>query len=470
MKETALSGERGLRPAVLIMLALTGLLFAGALASEFPAKFSLFVVVAVLLVILVAKCPEVLLALFINAGELKNNPLFRLPFVDLTVFLGLLTALGIIWGIRQKRLKFTIPPLKMYLPFLLICLISAISVMYTTAPAYGLDKLLKFAVLTGLAFFGSFYLLADNKRLRNFMIVYIIYALVLAVDVLQKSPLPGQDEIMTSLTSNYLMTGAIMAEAFMMVFLYFFMIDKSSVRRGVYLLAFSPMALYVLMLSGGRGPFLALIFTLVLTLVLAGHPASRKRSVRFWIIVVLAAGGIYLTYDYQNFTRMTSRMMMLDEGGGRSAMERIYMAKAALEAMGTMPYFFTGLGIGGFSLYYHGLDELGGMYLYPHNILLELGSEIGIFGLLSIILLLYWSFSKAYSLVKKSIGDNYYIAVTVLSIFLFTLINALKSGDINDHRLLFTVMGAIYSLDHKMNEEARTIGHAVQGKMNGVWK
>ena len=469
MKETALSGERGLRPAVLIMLALTGLLFAGALASEFPAKFSLFVVVAVLLVILVAKCPEALLALFINAGELKNSPLFQLPFVDLTVFLGILTAFGIIWGIRQKRLKFTIPPLKMYLPFLLICLISAISVMYTTAPAYGLDKLLKFAALTGLAFFGSFYLLADNKRLRNFMIVYIIYALVLVIDVLQQSPMPGQD-VISSLSSNYLTTGAIMAEAFMMVFLYFFLIDKSSFRRGVYLLAFSPTVLYVLMLSGGRGPFLALILTLVLTLVLAGHPDSRKRSVRFWIIVVLAAGAMYLIYDYQNFTRMTSRMMMLDEGGGRSAMERIYMAKAALEAMGTMPYFFTGLGIGGFSLYYHGLDELGGMYLYPHNILLELGSEIGIFGLISIILLLYWSFGKAYSLVKKSIGNNYYIAVTVLSIFLFTLINALKSGDINDHRLLFTVIGAIYSLDHKMNEEARTSGHAVQGKMNGVWK
>ena len=231
----------------------------------------------------------------------------------------------------------------------------------------------------------------------------------------------------------------------------------------------TPATLYVLMITGGRGPFLALILTLVIILVLAG-PNSYKRKIRLWVIALLAVAGTYLMFDYETFTRMTSRMMLLDEGGGRSAMERVYMIKAALEAMGTMPYFFTGLGIGGFSLYYHGLDEKGGMYLYPHKILLELGAEIGIFGLIAGILLFYWSFDRAYSLVKRAIGDNYYMAVTIFSLFIFTLLNALKSGDINDHKLLYAIVGAIYALERTMNEESKTNEHTVQGKMNGVCK
>ncbi|MGC2425213.1 MAG: O-antigen ligase family protein [Nitrospirota bacterium] len=447
MNVKALSQEQGLRTIAIIILMLTVPLIAGTLTSVFPAKFAVFAVAAALFAVLIAKYPEILLALFINAGQFKDDPHLHFP-VDLTVFLGILMLISILWGIKQGRIKLTIPPMKMYLPFLAICLLSALSLMYTNALGEGTNKLFRFAIIAGLIFFGSFYLLGDKRRLRNFMIVFIMFALVIVVDVFQQGPQTGDDVVKLSLTSNYLMTGAIMVQAFMMVFLYFFMIDKSFVRRCVYLMVISPATLYVLMLSGGRGPFLALILTLVLILVIAG-PSSCKRRIRFWVIALLVVSGIYLMYDYETFTRMTSRMMVLDEGGDRSAMDRVYMIKACLKAMGTMPYFFTGLGIGGFTLYYHGLDTLGGMYQYPHNILLELGVEIGIFGLIAGVLLFYWSFERAYSLVKRSIGDNYYMAVTIFSLFLFMLFNALKSGDINDHKLLYALIGAIYALDRK---------------------
>lgn len=451
MKVRTLSQDQQHRTVTIILLMLMVPLIAGALTSVFPAKFTVFAVVAALFVLLIAKYPEVMLALFINSGEFKDDPRFHIPFVDLTVLFGILTLASILWAVKKGRFKFSKPPMKMYLPFLLICFISAISLMYTNAPEYGADKLLRFAFIAGMIFFASFYLLGDNNRIRNFMIVNVIYAIFVVVDILRHGSQTGQDAVKDSLTSNYLMTGAIMAEAFIVIFLYFFMIDKSIVRRAVYFLVISPATLYILMLSGGRGPFIALILTLALVLVLAG-PNRSKRRIRSWVIAFLAAAGTYLMYDYETFTRMTSRLTLLDEGGGRSALERVYMIKAALKAMGTMPYFFTGLGIGGFSLYYHGLDEKGGMYLYPHDILLELGAEIGIFGLIAGVLLFYWSFDRAYSLVKRATGDNYYMAVTILSLFIFTLFNALKSGDINDHKLLYAIIGAIFALDRKSRQ------------------
>lgn len=71
-------------------------------------------------------------------------PPFQLPLIDLTVFLGILTAIGLLLQIRKGDTVIA-PPLRMTMPFLVICVISAISLTYTMVPAYGLDKLLKFS-------------------------------------------------------------------------------------------------------------------------------------------------------------------------------------------------------------------------------------------------------------------------------------------------------------------------------------
>ncbi len=139
--------------------------------------------------------------------------------------------ISILWGVKQGRIKFTMPPMKLYLPFLAICLLSALSLMYTNALGEGTNKLFRFAIIAGLIFFGSFYLLGDKRRLRNFMIIFIIFALVIVVDVFQGGPQTGDEVVKLSLTSNYLMTGAIMVQAFMMVLPYFH--DRQViVRRG----------------------------------------------------------------------------------------------------------------------------------------------------------------------------------------------------------------------------------------------
>ena len=357
----------------------------------------------------------------------------------------------------------------MSLPFLFICAISALSLAYTMAPVYGLDKLLKFCTFSALALFGAFYLLQGNNKIRNFMVAYTAISMLTAFDVLQKGPKLG-DDVISVVGSDYLAIGGMMAAAFMMIFLYFFLSDKSPVRRAFYLAAPGLAALYVLMISGAREPFLALILTLLIIILIAKNPYGYSRRLTFWVFALLAAGGIYLMYDFGEFTRMSRRLLVMDEGGGDSVLTRISMIHAALQAMSTMPYFLIGLGIGGFSWYYGVLSRTGGsmwsMYTYPHNILLELGSETGVFGLAAIILLLYWSFRKGYSLLKNATGDNYYIAVTLMSVFIYSVFNALKSGDLNDQRLLYVMIGAIYALERDMKTKPSV--EAVVESDNGV--
>ena len=106
----------------------------------------------------------------------------------MTVFLGILTALWVFMGISRKRAKAAFPPLEMSLPFLFICAISALSLTYTMAPVYGLDKLLKFCTLSALALFGAFYLLQDIQDQELHGRRHIAISMLTAFDALQKLP------------------------------------------------------------------------------------------------------------------------------------------------------------------------------------------------------------------------------------------------------------------------------------------
>lgn len=161
-------------------------------------------------------------------------------------------------------------------------------------------------------------------------------------------------------------------------------------------------------------------------------------------LIIITIGLLVIYSDY--FVTVYYRMRLLEEGGGNSALERARRFRVAIETMLTFPHFLTGLGIGGFSVYYAGIDDWRGAY--PHNIFLELGSELGILGLIAIVLFIYWSFSAVLSFLKesKAIQSNrVYLGITLFALLVFMVINSSVSGDINDNRFLFTWMGLIFT-------------------------
>ena len=429
-----------------LMLMIAAALVGCALVAGFPVEFGLFAVAAASVLILTAKCPEVAFALFLTAGEYKGDPRFQIPHIDLTVLFGIFTALGILWAVMQKRVRPAPPPFSMYFPFLIISCLSALSLMYTVAPVYGLEKTIRFTTLTTLAFFAPLYLFQARGKFKNFLITFIVVALGMLFDMFSKVGLGTREgDAVSAFGSDYLPVGSIMAAAFIIILLYFFLSDRSPARRALYILVFCPLILYGLMVSGARGPLISLVLTLAVIPVVSRRSDTESRRLRVWVLLVLILGGAYFSYTYQEFERMTRRMALFTEGGGASALERINMVKVALEAMSTMPYSLTGLGIGGFSVYYGAFDSVRGVY--PHNILLELGSEIGVAGLLAGAFLIAWSLKRGYHVIKGSAGRNYYTAVSAFSVLLCSLIEALKSGDLNDNRLFFAMAGFLYSLD-----------------------
>jgi len=125
----------------------------------------------------------------------------------------------------------------------------------------------------------------------------------------------------------------------------------------------------------------------------------------------------------------------------------------AINSLKDFPRNIVGLGIGGFSVFYNGYDAPRG--LYPHNIFLEIGSELGILGLFAFIFVICKSIIVAFDNIKKSkLEWNYYINISLLMSLIFMLINSSVSGDINDNRLLFTTLGLIWARRRISNNES----------------
>ena len=113
---------------------------------------------------------------------------------------------------------------------------------------------------------------------------------------------------------------------------------------------------------------------------------------------------------------------------------RLGYYKSAIEVFLRHPW--VGVGFGGWVNFY----DMGGLpWQHPHNIVLEVLSETGIIGG---VLASWFAFT-----VLKAIRyrDLYHFPLEIASacLFLFSLLNALKSGDINDNVLLFVMAGII---------------------------
>lgn len=425
-----------------------GFLFAG-----HPREVGALAVLAAVSVYLAARHPEVVFVFFLTAGFYKNDPRFHLPGVDITVLFGALTMAGIAFNYWMKKEKPELPPRNMFVPYAVIAWFGALSLMYTSAPLYGMDKFTRLVTITAFSLVAPFYLFQDRKQFRNFFIAFVAIALLMLFDVWGKVNMGSAQVEDSAFGSNYLAFGFAEGVAFLVVFLYFFQADKSLLRRAAYICFLAPAIVYGLMLSGARGPLFSIVLSLAGVVMFGTRPHKYSRRVVFWTLLLAAGSVAFFFYGLESFTRMYARLDVLTEGGGSSALQRIEMAKSALRAMLRLPELFTGLGLGGFSTYYVGYDDVRGAY--PHNMFLELGTEIGISGIIALGALLFLCFKRAKKTIKAASGPDYYYAVTVLAYFFFTLFNAMKSGDINDNRFLFSAVGMVYALGKVEEDEPK---------------
>jgi O-antigen ligase len=401
------------------------------------------------------KYPEIYYTLFLTAGIYKADSRLEAiqQRIDLTVIFGFLSILGTIFNIYNRQIKFVIPTKQVIFPYSIIIFLGTISLLYTPAPIYGTDKFLRFLTITSLALFLPFFLFQSEKAIRRFFIMFIILAISMVIDIFSGGLKPNEISFVAAFSSNYLALGRILGIAVIIVFFYF----AFSVRNVFAKLTWSlliPIFMFGLFISGGRGPAVAGSLS-ILTIVLYESFNLLKNSIIirkikkdnlesiFFICVIIIITVFLIIYFHDYFATIFYRLELLYEGESKSAIIRLMMIEKAIESTLSFPKIITGLGIGGFSVYFAGFDDIRGEY--PHNIFLEVGSELGIFGLIAIVYLIFSSFLKIIYQLNSEKVQKKYLYYTLLSLLIFMSINSSVSGDINDNRLLFTIIGIIHA-------------------------
>ena len=394
---------------------------------------------------LISNVGEWFFVLFLFAGYYKADP--RLAFVqrhiDITLLFLILSFLVFFHRALRKSfaLKISNCFIKVAALFLLLAACLFGGLLYTQSWQYGFNKALRFIFLTGWAFFGAGLLVTDILSLGRFSWALATISTVMAVDALSNYPGAGKIAFVTALGSNYI--GLARACGLGLLTIMFFLLPtgrKPTMKLSLVVMA--TLQLWAMLASGARGPvisfalsllliFLIFVLSLRLPYLKIDRFALRLGLVTVLTVVVLAAVGQEL------FPTLVYRVQVLLTEGGKSVLTRFDLWRSAIKLWAISPIWGNGAGQFAVAVTGHDVRE------YPHNIILELGAEIGLVGVLVFVTMIGVAFTRGFRYFYYGKGLAKIAMRYLLVASFFVLFNAMVSGDINDNRVLFSTVALL---------------------------
>lgn len=369
---------------------------------------------------------EIGLALFFLVGLVKGDPKFASVPVDLTLLVGAIVAVGTAYRLFIKKQTLRLP--REYFFYLPILAMMLLSLTYTPDLAAGLDKTLRFVCLTSVGIVAPFVLFDDDSKMRNFLLATMIGGLLLAINSL--SMLGGEERLVSPSGLNTEL-GAASSVSIIIIWAMLFPRWRMVTR----LLFYPALGVLAVALIGSGGRF-ANVSAVVC--VLLGTLLCRKLFGD-----VLLAGGL---------TLLALPLLWIPQ----ASFEYLHSLVHPTLAMGTRDDLMwlgvrmfshhpvLGVGIDGFRF----VSPNPLTYNYPHNLFLELGSELGMFAAFAFVALAFCSFRE----ILKQLSDARLranpLVPTVFLLLIYVFLDAMQSGDINDLRFMWFVFGLPFLLRH----------------------
>lgn len=392
------------------------------------------------------------LALFVFAGYFKAADALRFVPVDLTLVFGALTALfclAELW--RERRL----PPGT--LPMLAVFATMAAGLHWPSdLGAYPEQKELRLYSLTALSAMAPLFLLrtGEDRLLFLYAIGFLGVAMSAAAAV-EAIAAGGFSRANAFNTNPILLARASGFAALLLCTLYWL-----GLIRWWLLLPVAALALFGLLASGTRAPLLALVVAAALVAVLC----SRQAAPRLRVLVTLVAGAVclagavlYLDHARLAAGRRIARLFSGEWGDTEVTRWEVWGQTARVAAESPL-----GIGWGRLSeqvQVYH--DDII-LLRHPHNILLELAAEAGWPALIAFSILLGVVATRALRAAYEAaaIPDSRcpIRSLVVLGALSYWFVCAFFSGDVNDNRPLWAMLGLAWAA--QCQRHLRRRGHA----------
>ena len=352
------------------------------------------------------------LIIFLYSGLIK-----WLDFgVDPTL-IGLILVLAVFIFKIKSKFRFIVKEIKILVTFGVLYSFTSI---YTLSDSYYIEKILYLwlaifsFILPSVIFNKNKDLVIFFKLLKIILVCSILFLLYLLLSGQWSLFILKQDDTLN--IPNYLSIGN-----FIVVYIIY---NFNKVKKTNIIFYIS--AIIILVLLSGRGPVLGLIFVWFIYLI---RNNKNKFKIVFKVLPVVFILFVILNSlgDSDELVNTANRFSGLLENDNN---QRSNQFTQALTILGDNLFF--GVGIGGYGVASAGLDELW----HPHNIILEILSESGVF--ISSIFLFFIFKIFIINTINIKLNDEGYI-ISLIALYLF--IQSMKSGGIPDMRVTFFWLG-----------------------------
>lgn len=390
---------------------------------------------------IILKIPEIIIGFILYSGAVKMAPFlsFFQDRIDITLLSVLLLGGYLLYAFCYKRESLSIK-LNLLIPASLLICLASFSLIFFHPTGYGLDKYIRFVVISvGCCFFLCNCIIKDQRSLRRVFYFVIILSSFIGVYALLTNTREG-------FASNYLFAGRIAGMSLIICAFLFW--QEAGLWKKSILSAAAAFFAFTMLGSGARGPFIALIISCVIGVFINAYWAfTRKRLFKilagFLIIVIGFLACMHFNLVPEVFVE---RMSILVPGSGtsdhgRSYNTRVMHVEISLEIMSRYP--LMGVGWGNY-IRFLGTEDRD----YPHNIFLEIGSEFGLPALFIFCLIIMAGYLRMLQMMAWLSGDkeSFCILITIFTLFTYLLFCVQFSGDLNDNKDLWFMLGAVYSL------------------------
>ena len=430
---------------------------------------------------------EMTLLLFVFAGIYKSDPRIAWFPVDWTLFFFGVNVLQAGWIVTRRGFRLPRQGTKLVVIAILFVGYAAFSLLWSEGTVYARQKVLHMALLVLWAMAGCALIVTSHpERLHRFLRLLLVFAAWVVLESARFYVQHPGARLITALggPGSYLGLGRVVGLGTLIAFYQFaFVVRKPFARLVMGGLLFAGLVMGVLI--GSRGPLIATAISLVPLIGLALSRRNRNGSrglIAIGLIGGLLAGIVGVQWHLTTTGRLPGTLMRLtrffDEAehyseSGASLARWDYLTESA-RLWSQRPMF--GHGIGSFPVLVNGIDARD----YPHNLIAEVASELGLCGLILLAGLLLIAVkprnvrvgseadgpeNSAQGLPRPSRwsdaatrceAGNRSLRLLILMLLLHALLNALVSGDIPANRTLFAMLGLAVMNTDKPSQAVET--------------
>lgn len=337
----------------------------------------------------------------------------------------------------------------------------AVTLIYSTNPNYGLLKILNILISILPNIFVLYYLInsMDKNRYKEYFIFIIasgFFLTLAAVLVFQ----PFDQSTIYQFTTrrwSHVFVGRIISFLTLIIFFYS-LYQKESKRIFIYSVVFI-VGLYITYLTGLRSALLGLSIFTIAAFIWSLYKKNLSKYHYYSMILIVAAMTVLIFITPQSFSTSLriSNLVKIEDlsfGGDAPILTRVESYKISWQMFTERP--LIGYGFGSFNGY-NGIQWLT-IQKYPHNIILEILSELGLAGFVLFCFLAVYLIKKIIHLPRwdPPLTINHQPPVPMgstipflLIAFLFSLFLAMFSKDISTQSFLWIFL-TVYGAENKV--------------------